>query len=141
VLFKIVPKVGPFRPLEFRTPTPEAEQLFLRSVESALRQYRTLLAEVANGRLSLPNRNFDTGGPVMPGTYRLVDEVYAKLLEKLAHRHFEAIPAALRADILAFYRHSDAPIATKRDRHAWQELLENVEQLRAVKPAPGSPSK
>jgi len=134
-LFKIVPKVGPFRPLEFRTPTPEAEQLFLRSVESALRQYRTLLAAVANGRLVLPNRNFDTGGPVTPGTYRLVDDVYAKLLEKLAHRHFEGVPAALRADILGFYKQTDAPIATKRDRHAWQAVLENVEQLKATKPA------
>jgi hypothetical protein len=140
-LFKIVPKVGPFRPLEFRTPTPQAEQLFLRSVESTLRQYRTLLAEVANGRLSLPNRNFDTGDPVTPGAYRLVDEVYAKLLEKLAHRHFEAVPAAQRADNPGFYRQTNAPIATKRDRRAWQTLLENVEQLRAVKPAAGSPSK
>jgi hypothetical protein len=141
VLFKIVPKIGPFRPLEFRTPTPEAEQLFLRSVESALRQYRTLLAAVANGRLILPNRNFDTGGPVMPGTYRLVDDVYAKLLEKLAHRHFEGVPPALRADILGFYKQVDAPIATKRDRHAWQAVLENVEQLKAAKPAAGPASR
>jgi len=134
-LFKIVPKVGPLRPLEFRTPTPEAEQLFLQSLESALRQYRGLLAAVGNGRLSLPNRNFDTGGPVTPGTYRLMDEVYAKLLEKLAHRHFEGVPAALRADILAFYRHPDAPNATKHDRHAWRTVLGNLEQLKAATPS------
>jgi hypothetical protein len=133
-LFKVVPKIGPLRSLEFHMPTPEAEQYFLRSVESTVRQYRNLLAAVASGRLSLPNRNFDTGGPVTPGTYRLVDEVYAKLLEKLAHRHFEGVPAALRADILAFYRPSDAPIATKHDRHAWRAVLDNLEQLKAVTP-------
>ena len=60
-LLKVVPKVGPFRPLAFEPLTPEVEQLFLGSVEAARARYRTALQQLRQRTLQLPNTDFDTG--------------------------------------------------------------------------------
>src|SRR5215468_4599919 len=46
VVFKLLPKVGPFKPLAFKVPTPEAEQLFLDSFVETQRRYRESLEEL-----------------------------------------------------------------------------------------------
>jgi hypothetical protein len=132
LLFRLVPKIGPFRPLAFKPPTPQAEALFLRSFTATVAQYRTLLTAARHRRLALENRNFDTGAPIHPGAYRMVDEVYAKLLEKLEHHHFEDVPPALRSNILAFYRDPEAPNSVKQDRKAWEKVRRNVEELKTA---------
>ena len=58
---KVVPKIGPFRPLAFEPLTPEVEQLFLGSVEAARARYRTALQQLRQRTLQLPNTDFDTG--------------------------------------------------------------------------------
>ena len=68
VLFaKLMPKIGPFRPLAFEAPSPEAEQLFLDSFARARTIYRTNLENVRANRLDLPNLDFDTGRPTKKG--------------------------------------------------------------------------
>src|ERR1041385_7314107 len=62
-VFKLLPKIGPFRPLAFKVPTPEAEQLFLQSFEATQQRYRTLLTEARSNALKLPNVDLDTGHP------------------------------------------------------------------------------
>jgi zinc dependent phospholipase C len=54
-LVRWVPKVGPFKALEFRTPTPEVEKLFAQSIDATLAQYRSLLAAEAARSLQLAN--------------------------------------------------------------------------------------
>ena len=44
-LFRIVPKVGPWRPLAFKRLTPEIENMYMASVNSTIESYRGLLAE------------------------------------------------------------------------------------------------
>src|SRR5205823_11954501 len=99
-LFRVLPKVGPLQPFSFHPPTPATETLFMNSVNETLNQYRTLLAALGKDALQLPNQNIDTGEPTKPGTYRLTDNAYATLLDKL---HGKPVPAALRDNILAFY--------------------------------------
>jgi hypothetical protein len=107
-----MPKVGPFRALSFKVPPPAAEKLFLASLDETMRSYRDLLAAVREDRLQLVNENFDTGRPARFGDYRLADEAYAKLLDRL-----EATPAGisepLRANILSFYGASGVPSSDK----------------------------
>jgi hypothetical protein len=129
-LVRIVPKIGPFKPLAFKAPTPEAQRLFLSSFGTVVAHYRQLLAEVRAGRLAITDRNFDTGRPVKAGEYGLVDETYASLLGRLASHEFAGVDAALRADLLNFYRDLDAPIATKRDGHEWRSLLTHLDALK-----------
>jgi hypothetical protein len=136
-VFRILPKVGPLKAFAFHPPTPATETLFMKSVNETLAQYRTLLAAQDRGVLKLPNRNFDTGEPIKPGKYRLADAAYAKLLDKVSGK---PIPADLRADILAFYSDTNAPIATKKDELAWRKVLRDLDTLRAQEPSTTSQS-
>jgi hypothetical protein len=111
VLFRIIPKVGPFRALAFKVPPPEAEKLFVVSFEATMRQYRSLLSEARQNRPQLVNENFDIGRPTRLGEYRKADETYAQLLEKLDGK--ADISDDLRANILAFYGQSGEPQSEK----------------------------
>jgi hypothetical protein len=131
-LFRIVPKVGPFKGLAFKVPTPEAEQLLMASFNETLDRYRAMLRESQSGRLDLQNRDFDTGRPTRAGEYPLADEAYAELLEKLDKNNFETITPALRENILAFYNDLNAPIATKKDKADWRDTLRALEKLKTA---------
>ncbi len=103
VLFKLLPKIGPFRPLAFKVPTPEAEQLFLHSFAATQQQYRGLLADVRARDLMLPNRDLDTGYPAALGEYRLADETYEKLVKTLAKHKFAMVTPQLANNVTAFF--------------------------------------
>jgi Zinc dependent phospholipase C len=98
---RVLPKVGPFKPLAFKTPSPAAERLFTESFKAAREQYRTLLQSVRANRLDLRNTDFDTGEPTRRGEYKLADETYAELVARL--RKKDDVPPGIRADIDRFY--------------------------------------
>lgn len=129
--FRILPKVGPLKALAFKMPTPEAEKLFMESFNATIDLYRSMLAQAEAGTLQLKNTDFDTGRPTRAGEYRLADETYADLLEKLEERNFEAISPQLRDHILAFYGDLSAPVATKEDKKDWRETLRALDRLKA----------
>jgi Zinc dependent phospholipase C len=86
VLYALVPKVGPLRPLAFKVPTPEAEALFLDSLATSRRRFGAALDALRAGRLNLANINLDTGRPSKPGEYQLADETHAELLKRQRQR-------------------------------------------------------
>ena len=129
-ILRIIPKVGPFRVLSFRPPTPATERLFLTSFDRTVERYRARLDDVRDHRLHLDNVNLDTGRPIRAGDYRLVDETYAKWLEKLDGDQYSGITTAARADILAFYANPDAPIATKAHEDRWRDVTRDLAELR-----------
>jgi hypothetical protein len=132
LLLRIVPKVGPFAALSFKTPTPEAERMFLESFNATLDRYRGLLMQVQAKKLNLQNRDFDTGEVTRAGEYQLADVTYAKLLNKLAGNKFENVTPDLRRNILAFYSNLNAPIATKKDKGNWRNTLRVLDKLKAA---------
>ncbi len=99
----IMPKIGPFRALSFRIPTPATELLFQKSFEITVDRTREYLKAVGTGTLKLENRDFDTGRLAKAGEYELADRAYAKLLEKLSAQKFQDVSPELRANIIAFY--------------------------------------
>jgi hypothetical protein len=126
-----VPKVGPLKPLSFKAPTPEAQEMFARSFKDATMRYRTALARVASGQIELRNTDFDTGRPARHGEYPLADATYAELLDKLAERKFQGVPRDLRRDVLAFYGQHPAPSAASKDeRKHWDEVETHLVALR-----------
>ncbi len=129
-LVRILPKIGPLRVLQLKTPTPAAEKLFEASFNTTLDRYRQLLTQVDAGRLDLPNDNFDTGEIPEPGKYRLSDVTHAKLLDALAKQNFSGASPEVRAELLEFYGHPDAPYATKRKPKDWAKLQAQLEQLK-----------
>jgi hypothetical protein len=84
--------------------------------------------------MDLPNDNFDTGEVTGPGKYRLNDETHAKLLDALAKQNFSGTSPDLRAEMLEFFDHPDAPYATKRNRKAWEKVQAQHEQLKRAAP-------
>jgi hypothetical protein len=130
-LFRIVPKVGPFKALAFKKLTPETEKLYMTGFNASIDRYRGLLAEVSDSRLALPNDNIDVGAVTKAGGYTLTDAAYAKLLHKL-DGHYADMPQDLRSDILAFYQDLTLPIATKADAGDWTRLQGELTRLEAV---------
>src|SRR5262249_28368852 len=82
-IFRAVPTVGPFRVLSFKPVPNQAEREFLRSFDQTVIAYRADLTAERQETLKLNNVNLDTGKPVKPGEYRLADQSYVVLQEKL----------------------------------------------------------
>jgi hypothetical protein len=134
-LVAIVPKVGPFRALKVRMPTPDVEKIFMASFNATVERSRALLAAVDAGQLELPNENIDIGEPPEVGKYKGADEAYAKLVGKLAEKRFADISPDLRENILAYYKDPSPSIPAKptdKERAESARLQEQLDRLRAV---------
>src|ERR1700680_4931810 len=135
-LFRYMPKIGPFKALAFNNPTPQTEDLYFKSINTTVDQYRAFLQEVRNDKLVLPNCDLDSGLATKAAEYSLSDGTYAKLLAQLSERRFDLTSPELRDNILQFYSDPSAAIATKKDQVRWQNVLTSLDQLRSVVPAP-----
>jgi hypothetical protein len=141
-LFRIIPKVGPFKALKISTPTPEVEKLFMASFNATIDRYRVLLANVEAGRPELQNVNFDAGEPTRIGKYKGADEAYAKLVGKLADREFAGMEPDLRQNILTFYKELNTTIparSTRKEKTELTTLLGQLDRLKAVPEAVPAP--
>jgi len=132
IVLKLFPKKGPFSGLNFKIPTQQAEDLFIQSIDDTIRSYQRLLTDTQRGTLHLANRDCDTGRETEAGEYVLSDLTYAHLVDDLSDGDFKQVSPELRANILAFYRNPDAPLATKRKAKDWKRIQDELEQLKAA---------
>jgi hypothetical protein len=86
----------------------------------------------------LPNDNFDTGEISAPGKYKLADETQAKLLDGLVKQNFVGASPEVRAELLEFFGHPDAPYAMKQKPKEWAKVQAEVEQLKNAAPPPAT---
>ena len=135
-LLRYVPKIGPFKALAFNNPTPQTEDLYFKSINTSVDQYRLFLEAVRATSLVLPNCDLDSGKLTQAAEYSLTDDAYAKLLSQLSDKKFDSTPAELRVNILNFYSDLSVPIETKKDPARWQSVLTALEQLRLATPPP-----
>jgi len=132
--WRLVPKIGPLKVLQFRAPTPETEKMFEASFNATMGRYRALLAQQGAGQLDLPNQNFDTGDVSDPGKYHLNDETHAVLLNDLAKENFATASPDVRAELLDFYSDPGAPYATKAKPKEWARVQVELQQLKNAPP-------
>jgi len=135
---RFVPKVGPFRALDFRIPTQKTEDLYIASVNHTVEDYKNLVNQAARDKLKLVNTDFDTGRATHAGEYVLTDKTYAHLLDDLAKNNFENVTPDLRQNILTFYGDTNAPLATKKKPEDWEKTEDQVQRLRMLNTAPAS---
>ena len=139
-LLRYIPKVGPFKGLGFTSPTQQTEDLYVKSINTTVDQYRLLLKEVGTHALVLPNCDFDSGNPTKPAEYALTDQTYAKLLGQLAEGKFDRTTPELRNNILQFYSgfsmSSSAP--AKDDKASQAAVLGWLQQLKSATPVPAT---
>ena len=133
-VLKIVPKFGPFRAVNFKIPTTQTEDMYIKSVDDTVENYSHLLEEVANNTLRFPNRDFDTGRETRAGEYVLTDKTYARLVDHLAKQASDPLSAPLRQNVLEFYGNLNDPIATKKNKKDWQKLQEELNELKGQCP-------
>lgn len=131
---KFMPKVGPFRALDFKIPTRHTEDLYIASVNHTLDNYRSLLEAVNKKELHLANTDFDTGRVTHAGEYPLTDNAYAHLLDHLAHNNFQQLTPDLQKNIMTFYQDEKAPIATKKKPAAWERTQQELQKLKSASP-------
>jgi zinc dependent phospholipase C len=139
-LLRLVPKIGPFKALAFKVPTPQTEDMYIKSINVTVDRYRAFLEQARAKSLQLPNVDFDTGQDTRPAEYSLTDDTYAKLLATLSENKFNEVTPALRENILHFYSDPAAPINTKKDKVKWQKVLNSLEALKSVTSASPLPS-
>lgn len=137
---RIIPKVGPFSALSFKAPTPEIEKMFLESYATTVEQYRSMINDEKRKRLSLDNKNLDTGKITTPGEYELADETYAKLVDKLSEKQFAGVTPELRQNILNYFNNFQAQLKIKQDRDDKQKLQEQLDTLQSLSAAVHSSS-
>ena len=133
---KVVPKVGPFKAVNFKIPTKQTEDMYIKSVDQTVQDYSGLLRDQGAGKLALSNRDFDTGRDTRAGEYVLADKTYAHLVDELTNKASAPLSPALRADVLQFYSDPNAPIATKKDKKAWKKLQDELARLKSAEPGP-----
>ena len=135
-LLRYMPKIGPFKGLAFNNPTPQTEDLYIKSINTTVDQYRAFLEQVRTDTLVLANCDFDSGQATKAAEYSLTDDTYAKLLGQLSERKFDLTSPELRDNILQFYSDLSVPIETKKDGVRWEAVLTELDQLKVVAPAP-----
>ena len=135
ILLRFMPKIGPFKALAFNNPTAQTEDMYFKSINTTVDQYRIYLKQVGANSLELTNIDFDTGKETKATEYSLTDETYAKLIGQLAERKFILTSPELRENILNFYSDLSLPLETKKDNAQWQSVLASLEQLKSAAPS------
>jgi hypothetical protein len=135
-LLRYMPRIGPFKGLGFDNPTPQTEDLYIKSINTTVDQYRLLLEQARTNAPALPDFDLDSGEPTKAAEYSLTDAAYAKLLAQLAERKFDRTSPQLRDNILQFYSDLSLPIETKKDQGDWQNVLTDLDQLKLATPVP-----
>ena len=140
-LLRLIPKVGPFKAVNFKIPTQQTEDMYIKSVNETVENYAHLLSQADDPKLDLPNRDCDTGRETRAGEYALTDKAYASLIDKLADKNSDPLNPALSENILQFYSDPNAPNAARKDATAWQKLQDELEKLKqaAAVPTPEPP--
>jgi hypothetical protein len=136
IFLRYIPKIGPLKGMAFNNPTAKTEDLYIKSIDATVDQYRGFLEAIRTDTLVLPNRDLDSGNLTKAAEYSLTDETYAKLLTQLSDRHYDQTSPALRANILDFYSDLSLPIETKKDQGHWRGVLMSLDQLRMITQAP-----
>jgi hypothetical protein len=137
---RILPKVGPFKVVAFKPPTPAAIKDFEKSFVETVAIDRRLLAGSTQQSFDLPNRDLDTGKLSKPAEYSLADDTYAKLATKLASLDPSRVSPELRQNVLAYFSDPELPFHTKKKHKDWRKTLEAIRRLKGEAPVAGAGS-
>jgi hypothetical protein len=139
----VMPRIGPLSMLAIRGPDSEAEQRYVKSVDNASTALRLDLLNLrvppppAPGpaplrQTTFPNLDLDTGALVRPGSYRLTDQTYAKLLQKIVSNPTDRVPSGLKQDVMAYYADPSGPNTTKRHPGKWARVQSELTILESL---------
>ncbi len=73
-LMRYIPKKGPFKAMAFKSPTAATEELYFKSINTTVDQYRAFLEQVRADSIVFPNCDLDDGKGTKAAEYSLADE-------------------------------------------------------------------
>ena len=133
-LIRVLPKVGPLKPLKFKIPTPKAEKLFQQSFDTVTLHYTANLKLLKAGSVHPQDLDFDTGKPSTDCEYTLADQTYFNWLLHLKHDKFKNVTQPIKTEIVNYFH-----IVKNSNRKIYSEdcveFYEVCDQLVEVKPA------
>ena len=129
-LYKLIPKFGLLRVLQFKSPTPLTENLFEASFNATPNDtgicWRRNPRAVCISQTTIlilgnkPGRE-STGSAMKP----------MPLLHNLALQKFQSAPPRLCKSLLEYFSSPDAPYAMKNNPKAWAQLQEDLAALKS----------
>jgi hypothetical protein len=131
-LIYVVPKIGPLKMVAIKGPSAGTEEHYVRSINLSIDALNSAMGRLSKPGQTLVDRDLDTGAAVKPGSYRLTDDTYAKLLGRLVAGPRHTIPAGLKQDVLNYYADPSAPIRTKKDPQAWARVQSELQTLQTM---------
>ena len=105
---RALPKVGPLKALRFKTPTPEAEKLFVQSFDTILQHYAFNVKRLYKAGIHKEDMDYDTGQPTYDCEYSLADETYCDWLLTLEDDKFTNVTNSIKQNIVNFFHLSNA---------------------------------
>lgn len=131
-LILVLPKVGPLKSLKIKAPGPIAEKLFIESFDTVLIHYNAAVKILGTTHIDLSNIDFDTGNTTVAGEYKLADATYGSMLLKLDKKEFNLVDTSLKQNIMEFYSHKKATVATRKQRKKWEKITLALDQLKVA---------
>jgi hypothetical protein len=135
IVLRVMPKIGPFRGLAYKNPTPQTQDLYFKSVNQTVDYYTQLAQQLRSDKLELTGMDLDTGKPTQEGEYSLCDNTYADLVDRLVKQEPSTIDPELRKNLLTFFSGDEAALTIKKDPKRWTQLQVNLEKLKTTPPA------
>ncbi len=120
-LLRIIPKIGPFRGLAYKDPTPQTENLYIESVNQTVSALREELKQARQAKTDFPAFDLDTGAPTRAGEYGLADETYRELVRRLEKDKFAHANPELQTNIINYFTGFQPKLRNSRDSKRWAE--------------------
>jgi hypothetical protein len=135
LLMRLVPKIGPFRGLSYKDPTPKTEDLYMESVNQTVTALRAQLQLVSQGDTNFAAVDLDTGDATQAGEYELCDETFRELLRRLQKDNFVHTDAALQTTVLRYFTNFKPKLRNSKDSRRWAEDKAALNLLKTAAPA------
>ena len=129
---RVLPKVGPLRPLKFKAPTAEAEKHFVQSFDTVLYHFTLGIKKLDNQDIPLKNIDYDTGKPTALCEYSLADATYRVLVVKLKADSFKNMRVPLQQNIMEFYNPVKALPEVDKNLKKCAEFFSSLHELRTL---------
>jgi len=111
-LIRVLPKIGPLRPLKFKVPTPPAEKLFQKSFDTVILHYAANLHLLMDQNVHPQDLDYDTGKPSTDCEYSLADQTHCDWLLELKAHKYSNVTTTIKKDIVDYFHLT--PTTTKR---------------------------
>ncbi len=131
-LIRVLPKVGPLRPLKFKAPTAEAEKYFVQSFDTVLYHFTLGIKKLENQDITLKDIDYDTGKPTALCEYSLADATYSDLVIKLKADSFKNMRVLLQQDIIQFYYPVNSLPLGNNNSKKCAEFFTSLNELRTL---------